>query len=474
MSQPTFYFYDLETTGFNPREARIMQFAGQRTTLDLEPVEEPHNYYIRLTEDILPDPDAILLTGITPQKTLADGISEAEFLSLFHQDIARPGTIFVGFNTIRFDDEFMRFLHYRNFYDPYEWQWQDGRSRWDLLDVVRMTRALRPEGIKWPFDSNGQPSNRLELLTIANKLDHSNAHDALSDVNASIAVAKLIRAKQPKLFDFLLTLREKKKVAEFINTNQLFLYTSGKYQGEFEKTTAGAIIAKHPARQGMLVYDLRYDPEEFFGLTPKALTEAWRRRADDPGVRLPVKTLQFNHCPAVAPLSVLDEASQLRLELPLDQIRKNYKKLTSQPDFTEHLLAALKILDEQQTSTLLDESNVDARLYDGFFDDQDRSKMRLVRTTKPNELSTLDVEFSDERLSALLPLYKARNYPKVLNDKDRAIWEKFKEHKLLGGNTESWIARYFARLKELRTRTDLSDNARYLLEELELYGQSIL
>ncbi|HZM64600.1 MAG TPA: exodeoxyribonuclease I, partial [Candidatus Saccharimonadales bacterium] len=175
----SFFFYDLETSGFNPREARIMQFAGQRTDLELRPIGEPVNELIKMTADILPDPDAVLITAITPQQTLADGYTEAEFLHRFTEQVATPGTIFVGYNTVRFDDEFMRALHYRNFYDPYEWQWQDDRSRWDLLDVVRMTRALRPDGIAWPFDIHGKPTNRLELLTGLNKLNHEAAHDAL-------------------------------------------------------------------------------------------------------------------------------------------------------------------------------------------------------------------------------------------------------------------------------------------------------
>src|SRR3989344_5067621 len=161
-------FYDLETSGFNPREQRIMQFAGQRTEMQLKPIGEPFNYLIKMTEDILPDPDAVLLTGITPQSTIADGITEVAFLKIFAHEISIPGTVFVGFNSIRFDDEFIRFLHYRNFYDAYEWHWADGRGRWDMLDVVRMTRALRPDGIKWPFDSSGVPANRLELLTAIN------------------------------------------------------------------------------------------------------------------------------------------------------------------------------------------------------------------------------------------------------------------------------------------------------------------
>ena len=208
----SFFFYDLETSGVNPRGSRIMQFAGQRTDMELKPIGEPFNMLIKLTDEVLPDPDAVLIHGTTPQQTVADGISEAEFVSLFNKEVSKPNTIFIGFNSIRFDDEFMRFLFYRNFNDPYEWQWKDGRGRWDLLDVSRMTRALRPEGIKWPFAPDGKPSNRLELLSSINKLDHDNAHDALSDVNATIALARLIRDKQPKLFDYLLSLRTKQAV----------------------------------------------------------------------------------------------------------------------------------------------------------------------------------------------------------------------------------------------------------------------
>src|SRR5206468_3619753 len=111
-------------------------------------------------------------------------------------------TIVVGFNNIRFDNDFIRFLFWRNFYDAYEWAWKDGRSTWDLLDLVRMTRALRPEGLQWPFAPDGKPSNKLEYLAAVNKLDHVDAHDALSDVLASVALAGLIKSKQPRLFEY--------------------------------------------------------------------------------------------------------------------------------------------------------------------------------------------------------------------------------------------------------------------------------
>lgn len=473
----TFYFYDLETSGFNPREARIMQFAGRRTDLKMKPIGDPDNIIIKLTEDTLPEPDAILVTGITPQQTLQDGITEAEFLKHFHNEIVKPDTIFVGYNTVRFDDEFMRFLHYRNFYDPYEWEWQENRSRWDILDVVRMTRALRPDGITWPFDSSGKASNRLEFLTSVNKLSHSNAHDALSDVEATIAIARMIHNKQPKLFDYLLEMRKKKNVEKIVSADKPFVYTSGKYNGDFEKTTVVGLLVQHPSLgDAAKVFDLRYDPAAFVDLSPKELADAMKRRSDEEGPRLPVKTLKYNRCPAVAPITVLDEKSKTRLTLNMEQIEKNYKTLIINRDkLASKLNEALEMLDKyQQAKFAEDNLDADSRLYEGFFNDSDKTKMSLVRATDQSELTNFDIVFSDGRLQALLPLYKARNFPKSLNDNDQKLWEQFKERRLMGGGADSKAVRYFKRLDELLSSSSLTAKNRYLIEELKLYGESIL
>ncbi len=471
----SFFFYDLETSGINAHSSRIMQFAGRRTDLNLNPLGEPVNALIRLTEDILPDPDAILITGITPQQTVADGYTEAEFLRMFSDEIATPGTIFLGFNTVRFDDEFMRCLHYRNFYDPYEWQWREDRSRWDLLDVVRMTRALRPEGIKWPVDVHGKPTNRLELLTGLNKLDHAHAHDALSDVDATIAVARMIRNKQTKLFDYLMTMRDKRKVAELADSGKPFVYTSGKYAAEYEKTTVVMPICPHPKKQGMFVFDLRYDPLYYKDATPEQLAESWKWKKDSEEPRLPVKSLQFNRCPAVAPLGVLDEASQKRLKLDMKEIRQHAAALESMPDLEARLFKAWEIMDKPfQTSLVATDKDVDECMYDGFLDNGDKQAMSVVRAARPEELGDLNLRFKDQRLSALLPLYKARNYPKALSGEERVEWEKHCVRRLLDGGPQSRIARFFARLQEVAAREHLTSHQEYLLEELKLYAESIM
>lgn len=471
----SFYFYDLETSGVSPRDSRIMQFGGQRTDMNLEPIGEPDSMMVRLGEDVLPSPDAILITGITPQATLADGITEAEFLDYFISKAATPNTIMVGFNNIRFDDEFMRFSLYRNFYDAYEWQWKDGRSRWDLLDLVRMVRALRPGGVEWPFGPDGAPSNRLELLASVNKLDHSSAHDAVSDVEACIALAQLIRDKQPKLFDYLLNLRDKRKVAALAGSGDPFVYTSGRYPGEFQKTTIVAAVGLDPTRQGVFVFDLRYNPEDFTSLSPSELAELWKYNPDKDAPRLPVKSLQFNRAPAIAPLGVVDTASQERLELDMGAVKDHHKSLLKAEDFGDKLIAAQQLIGKKDQASLVSDINkVDSQLYDGFVNDADKTKMSMVRAADAGQLADLEPGFTDERLNNLLLLYKARNFKSSLNEQEQEQWEKFRTVRLLGGGDNSQAARYFKRLAELAERKGLTQNEGYLLEELQLWGQSIL
>jgi exodeoxyribonuclease-1 len=473
----SFFFYDLETSGLDPKTARIMQFAGQRTNLDLQPIGEPVNSMIKLTPDILPDPDAVMITGITPQMTIDEGITEAEFLQFFNEHVATSETIFVGFNSVRFDDEFMRYLHYRNFYDAYEWQWRDGCSRWDLLDVVRMTRALRPNGIIWPFAPDGSPANRLEFLTKVNRLDHISAHDALSDVHATIAVARLLQAKQPRLFAYLLSMRDKKKVAALVGAHEPFIYTSGSYSSETEKTTAVLAIAEDPKTQGVWVYDLRYDPAPFLALSVEEL--ATRMRWQPRGVErlpFPVKLLRFNRCPAVAPLSVLDKVSQKHLKVNLLQMHTFRSVLSAEAAFGERIIAANELLNKKrpQASIVGNELTVDGQLYDGFVGDADRRMLYELRETMPAALSDFSQRFRDVRMQALVPLYIARNYPEALSDEARATWERFREQCLFDGGAKSRFTAYMERIVALSSASSCTEKQRFLLEELRLYGESIM
>ncbi len=468
----SFYFYDLETTGINPRNDRILQFAGQRTTMGLKPMGKPDNILVKLSDDVLPSPDAILVTGITPQITAAEGVTETKLVSYLVEKVFLPGTITVGFNSTRFDDEFIRFLFWRNFADAYEWQWKENRSRWDLLDVSRMVRALRPDGIKWPFASDGKPSNRLELLSSVNKLEHDNAHDALSDVQAMISLARLIATKQPKLFRYLLNIRDKKKVQALVESGQPLLYTSGRYPSEFEKTTIVTKVASDPERGSALVYDLRIDPTVFGKLSAEELAKRWQDWSPE-AEYFPVKEMRYNRTPAVAPLNVLAKADEARLKLNMLSIESNNQKLKKiQKEFSEKLLAALALTrPKEQPGLVVDEQKVDEQLYDGFLGDSDRTKQRAVRAASGDELSGLNIDFGDDRLKVLMPLYKARNFPDKMSADEKTHWQAFRINKLIKSGQSK---RFFARIEELLARPTISERDKNILGALEIYGQKTL
>ena len=470
----SFYFYDLETSGVNARTSRIMQFGGIRTDEDFA-IQDEWMTHVALTDEVLPEPDAVFITEITPQMTQQDGLTEAEFLAEFSKRALKRNTTIVGFNTIRFDDEFMRYTLWRNYYDAYEWQWRDGRSRWDLLDVVRMMRALRPEGIEWPIE-DGKPTNRLELLTKANNIDHGDAHDALADTRATLELAKLIRQKQPKLFDFLLEARKKEVVIEHISPKKPrpFVYTSGRYSSDYEKTTAAIVLAPHPTNSnGHLVYDLRVDPTQFADWTTQQIAQrafmSYRDRQESGLDEFPVKILQVNKAPAVAPLGVLDDTAQKRIKLSVADIESNLKKLASMENFAQRVYDAWN-----RDNNFRSANDPDVQLYDGFLNDDDREHMRHVQKLSGSELKGLTPPFKDDRLKQMWPRYVARNFPNALSDDQRQDWEAYRARRLSEGVAGSLtLERYFRRLQQLAQRSGLTEQQQFLLEEMQLYGQSI-
>lgn len=464
----TFFFYDLETSGLNPRHDRIMQFAGIRTDLDFNQIGEPYNILVKLNDDTLPEPDALMVTQITPQQTQADGYSEAEFARLLMDEVFTPGTIATGFNSIRFDDEFIRTLFWRNFYDPYEWSWKDGRSRWDLLDVVRMTRALRPEGIIWP-EKDGIANNRLENLTKENGIDHFKAHDALSDVEALIAVTKLIKTKQPKLYEHLFAYKDKKMVQKLVNLDnkQPFVYVSGQYDAAFHKATV-AFPLTSGKNANVVVYDLRHDPTPFLELSQqdlhKMMYASWEDRQKEGFVRLPVKELQYNRAPAVAPLGVLaQQDGWQRVGLSEEVITKNRAKLLSSPTFAENIRSLFENRPEYKKST-----DPEAQLYDGFVSQVDTLRIETVRNSKEQQLADLHPEFTDERLDPLLLHYKARNYPKSLAEDEAIAWESWRAQ-----HVKAALPNFVTRLNAIAKDTE-DESKQFVLQELQLWAESIV
>ena len=462
-----FFFYDLETSGLDRANDRIMQFAGQRTDAQFNPIGEPVNVLVALNDDTLPSPGAVAVTGITPQRTQEEGYSEADFARLVVEEFFTPGTIIVGYNTIRFDDEFIRHLLWRNFYDPYEWSYKQGNSRWDLLDVVRMTRALRPEGIVWPVDASGRAVNKLELITQQNGISHDAAHDALSDVRATIDVARLIRDKQPKLFEYLLNMRHKSAVAKLVDARnpKPVVYSSGRYDAAYDKTTVVWPLAEAP-HGNVLVYDLRHDPEPLLAysvdeLQARLFASYQERQAED-FVAVPVKPLPVNKCPAVAPIGVLGPDNWQHLDLSLELVQQRIDVLRRHPEFASRIVEAFSRRPPLPTA-----KDPEAQLYDGFITSRkDITTMQAVRQADGQQLKHIgEQQFEDPRLKQLIVHYKARNFPFSLSSEEKQAWQQWRADRLQRQSTD-----FVQQLQKL-AKQGVDD---YLLTELQLWFENVM
>ncbi len=463
MAKPlTFFWHDYETFGRDPRRDRPAQFAGQRTDAELNPIGAPVDWLARPADDFLPDPESVLMTGITPQQALARGLPEHEFATRIEAELARPGTVGVGYNSIRFDDEVTRHLFWRNLIDPYAREWKNGCGRWDLLDLVRCCWALRPEGIEWPTGDDGKPSFRLEQLTAANGLAHEAAHDALSDVRATLALARLVKARQPRLWSFGLKLRRKEGVWEEIGIHRPFVHLSGRYPVERGCMAVVWPLAPHPVnRNELIVWDLAHDPTELASIDIDAARARLFTPADalpEGTRRLPIKTIHVNKSPIViGNLKVLEPARE-RFGIDLGRALAHAERAAQLPAL-DALWAGLFRRDAPAAPV-----DVDEDLYGGFVGDADRRALERLRALGPEHLAARQPAFDDARLDELVFRYRARQFPHTLADAERARWQAHRAARLD-------LAAYHERIDALYEGAD--ERGQALLEALVDYAESI-
>ncbi|ANI17307.1 exodeoxyribonuclease I [Pseudomonas citronellolis] len=463
------FWYDYETTGIDPRRDRPLQVAGIRTDEALNEIEAPLNFYCRPSDDILPHPAACLITGITPQRLEEQGLGEAEFMTRLHAELSRPGTCVAGYNTLRFDDEVTRYSLYRNFFDPYAREWQGGNSRWDLIDLVRTAYALRPEGIQWPLNDEGVVTLKLERLTEANGLEHGQAHDALSDVRATIAMARLLRQRQPKLYDFLYRLRGKHAVLDQVQLLKPLVHVSGRFSAARSFLSLVLPLVWHPRnRNALIVCDLGLDPAPLLELDAETLRQRLYTRREELGegeLPVPLKLVHVNRCPVLAPLAVLREQDQARLGIDLAAWQARAQVLVEgKPQWQDKLAA---VYEQENFPGVADPEQ---QLYDGFIGDRDRRLCEQVRQADPVRLGREQWPFDDPRLVELLFRYRARNFPETLSTAEQEQWWEFCRCRLMLDEygAPNTLANFEVALAEQLENTGLQGRA--LLQEWQAYA----
>lgn len=462
----SFLFHDYETFGASPSKDRPAQFAGIRTDADFNIISEPKVIYCQMSPDYLPEPEACLITGITPQIANANGLTEAEFFNEIHQQFATAGTCILGYNNIRFDDEFTRYGFYRNFIDPYAYSWQNGNSRWDLLDVVRAFYALRPEGIQWVYDEEGKPSFKLEKLSVANGIAHENAHDAMADVYATIGIAKSLKAAQPKLMDYLLEHRNKNKIKaliDMINVKPL-VHVSGMFSAWQGCVTWIAPMAWHPSNpNAVIAVDLHKDITPLLELSAADLKTRLYTKKSELGsdTAVPVKLIHINKCPILAPAASLSDERAITLGINRDRVMQNLQRLRQMPAIREKLVELFQ--DEYLPSTDLEPEQM---LYQGFFSEADRAAIELIHQSTPEQLAGGHFQFQDPRLPTLLFRYRARNFPQTLTDREQNQWQQYCRDSL---NRQA--EDYLVKLESLLEGKNQGSKAWNIIKSLALYLQ---
>ncbi len=441
-SGPTLLWHDYETWGVDPKHDFPCQFAAIRTDLDLNIIGKPLSYYCQIPNDYIPNPAACLVTGITPQQSLSDGYVETDFANKIAKLMAQTDTCVVGYNSIRFDDEVTRFLRYRNFYDPYEREWKHGNSRWDIIDLVRACYALRPDGINWPLNDTGAPSFKLEDLTKENGISHESAHDAVSDVKATIALAQLIKVKQPKLFEFYFTLRNKNTVMQNIDIRQRkpFLHISGMLSSAKGCCSWFLPIAIHPTNKNAIIcLDLASDLSSIDAMDSEALQKLIYTKKDElpAGVNKPgIKLLHINKCPFVAPAKTLTPEHATRLGIDREACLQNLSMINELSYLEEKLLAVFAPDDNERTPL-----DIDASLYTrGFASTADNQWMAGIQNADPEQLTSWQQKAPNSLYAEQLMRYRARNYPSTLNSAELEKWQAHRKNRFTVDNKNTCLS----------------------------------
>jgi exodeoxyribonuclease-1 len=476
MNDFSFYWHDYETFGRVPRRDRPAQFAGLRTDVDLNEIGVPLMLYCQPAPDVLPDPEACLLTGILPQTCLEQGVAEQAFAAAIEAALAEPGTVGVGYNSIRFDDEVTRHLFWRSLIDPYAREWQNECGRWDLLDVVRCAYALRPDGLQWPLHDDGRPSFKLEHLTAANGIAHAAAHDALSDVRATLALARLLKTVQPKLFDFCLKLRKKDAVWAEIGVGRPFLHISGMYGPERGCIALVWPLAPHPTNKNeLVVWDLASDPSELLSLSAAQIRARLFVKQEDLAegqTRLPIKTIHVNKSPVViGNLKTLSPAMAQRWGLDMALGLRHAEILLLKGRLLDGLWGDVFKRDKAQSTP-----DVDEDLYGGFVSPDDRRALQRLLAMKPEQMTQKAAEgklvFNDARLDELVFRFRARNFPASLSEPEQQRWAAHCAARLHDGTGGAQtLAAFFEQIDQLSEAAD--ERGQDILGALYDYAEQI-
>lgn len=401
----TFLFYDLETSGLNKSFDQILQFAAVRTDVNLKEIER-YSFYVKLRPDVIPSPLASVTHRISIEKTL-DGLNEYEAVQKIHKIFNTPGTVSIGYNTMGFDDEFLRFSFYRNLFEPYTHQFSNNCIRMDLFPLTIMYSIYKKDVIKWPV-INGRNSLKLENLNSENNLAKGQAHDASVDVDITIELARKLMVEK-EMWDYLLKFFDKDEDIKRINgmpevfqseagIHRLGIISSGSFGYTFNFQAPALLIGNSIAYKNQYLW-LRLDLPELREATKENLDEfcyILRKKPGEPGFLLPPKDRFLKHI-----------GSERKSEMD-----KNLKWLQSNPEIFKEIVGYYRNFRYEKIPDL----DVDSALYqNGFMDNSERKLCNSFHSLTPEEKSGSIGNFKTKENRELARRIMLRNYDGIVS-----------------------------------------------------------
>lgn len=502
----TFTWYDTETSGIDHEYDQIYQFASVKTDANLNIIPNSEkNLNCKPRIDVIPQPGAFLTHMIDIDMLVKEGMSEFELTRMIANEfMSNSNNMVSGYNTIGFDDEVVRRLMFRNMRDPYSHEWMEGNGRFDSYKMIQMIYALKPEMLTWRKNDKGSHSLKLEHLVEDNGLldiGHQ-AHDALSDVYATIALTKHLKEDNPRLFDYAMKLTDKRNVSSVLFNNYDVakrtpivdvntIYGGGKKYSSILLPIIGDV--KNSSK--VLCVDLTKDPTDLFGMSSKDINKylfTKREELEAHAPRVPAAGIAINKMPMVMQLkpNTLNNEQADRMDVDLDQVEANRQKvvdhIAKDPKFIERFQAGFT--SEMRTDNERDSFGT---LYTSanFFSDSDKNT-RAILTQKESvddnsdyKIKTCDVHAealkTDDKKRQLDLMLRAKwtnNFGSLLKEGGYSPvefdkWMDFLNKSLFSGDLGATFEDFDKEIVRYKTEKALSEEEIDILAKIEKHVQ---
>lgn len=467
----TYLFYDIESTGLNKCFDQVLQFAAIRTDLELNELER-HEIFIKLRPCVIPSPGGIITHRI-PITKMQQGELEVEAVKKIHALLNTPGTISLGYNTLSFDDEFLRFSFYRNLLPPYTHQFANHCSRMDLYPITVMYYLFKKEALNWP-QIEGRVSLKLENLNQLNELAEGAAHNAIVDVEATLALAKKLKS-HPKMWDYVCGYFKKpidlERQTELPYSFQLAdrehqeaLIVSGKLGHKNQFHAPAVFLGKHNHYNNQTLW-LRLDQENLQRTTADTIDEH----------TFVIRKKTAEHQLLLKPLPrFLTHLSKSRKEI----VAANRSWLQANQDLFDKICSYHR----DYKYPPVPERDIYAALYDlGFPPRYEEELYAKFHQASPDKKEKIALKFADPVRQELALRLLAENYPQHLSAENKIHSTQYLDqlhaspHPPLDYKNTPQLTREkaLAEIAELQTNQDLDDEQLQLLVELKEYLQNL-